>query len=376
MGGKSGGVPSETGFDITAASEIMAILCMAKDRVDLKERFGNIFVGFTYDMKAIYARDLNAQGAMAALMKDAIQPNLVQTLEGYPAIIHGGPFANIAQGTNTIIATKMGLSLSDYVVTEAGFGADLGAEKFLDIKCQSAGLSPSAVGVVATFRALKYHGGADLKALTTPDTGALSKGLANLTKHLENIEQFGVPAVVAINIFTTDTEDEIRLIEAHCRNMGVEAIRSDIWGQGGSGAEALAEQVCALADSNNKAFTPIYNWDMPVKDKIEAVATKVYGAKDVKYTAKAKMNLRRIDRLGLNHLAVCIAKTQKSLSDDPKLIGRPKDFTITVREIEIAAGAGFLVPITGNMMRMPGLPATPAAELIDIDSEGNISGLF
>ena len=376
MGGRSMGIPRQTGFDITAASEIMAILCMTKNRVDLKERLGNIFVGFTYDLKPIYARDLNAQGAMAALLKDAIQPNLVQTLEGYPAIIHGGPFANIAQGTNTIIATRMGLSLSDYVVTEAGFGADLGAEKFLDIKCQSAGLSPSAIVLVATIRALKYHGGADLKTLTTPDTNALAKGLENLTKHIENIQQFGVPPVVAINIFTTDTDEEISLIEKHCESLGVKAVRADIWGKGGAGGMALAEAVTDAADNNDQPFTPMYKWDMPVKDKIEAVAKKVYGAKAVEYTSVAQMNLRRIDRLGLNHLAVCIAKTQKSLSDDPKLIGRPRDFTITVREIEIAAGAGFLVPITGSIMRMPGLPTVPSAELIDIDEDGNISGLF
>lgn len=376
MGGRSMGIPRQTGFDITAASEIMAILCMTTNRIDLKERLGNIFVGFTYDLKPIYARDLNAQGAMAALLKDAIQPNLVQTLEGYPAIIHGGPFANIAQGTNTIIATRMGLSLSDYVVTEAGFGADLGAEKFLDIKCQSAGLSPSAIVLVATIRALKYHGGADLKTLTNPDTSALAKGLENLTKHIENIQQFGVPPVVAINIFTTDTDAEIKLIEEHCASLGVKAVRADIWGKGGAGGMELATVVAELADNNTKTFTPMYSWDMPVKDKIEAVAKKIYGAKKVEYTSVAKMNLRRIDRLGLNHLAVCIAKTQKSLSDNPKLIGRPRDFTITVREIEIAAGAGFLVPITGDMMRMPGLPSIPSAELIDIDEDGNISGLF
>lgn len=376
LGGTTMGVPRETGFDITAASEIMAILCMAKNRVDLKERLGNIFVGFTYDKKPIYARDLNVQGAMAALLKDAIQPNLVQTLEGYPAIIHGGPFANIAQGTNTVIATRMGLSLSDYVVTEAGFGADLGAEKFLDIKCQSAGLSPSAVVVVATIRALKYHGGADPKNLTEPNVDALSKGVENLTKHLENVAQFGIPAVVAINEFLTDTEEEIQVIEKHCESLGVKAIRSNIWGKGGEGAEELAKHVAHLVDNNDKPFTPMYDWAQPVQEKIEAVATKIYGAKSVEYSAKAKANLRKIDRLGLNHLAVCIAKTQKSLSDNPKLIGRPRDFVITVREIEIAAGAGFLVPITGSIMRMPGLPATPSAELIDIDEDGNISGLF
>ena len=376
LGGTGSGVPREAGFDITAASEIMAILCLSKNLSDLKKRFGNIFVGFTYDKKPIYARDLNAQGAMTALMKDAIKPNLVQTLEKNPAIIHGGPFANIAQGTNSVIATKMGMSLSDYTVTGAGFGCDLGAEKFLNIKCQSAGISPRAVVLVATVRALKYHGGVGVKDLNEPNADAVSKGLVNLEKHLENIAQFNLSPVVAINSFVTDTNEEHQVIIDRCKSLGVKVVVADIWGEGGEGARALAEEVVKIVENSDQNFTPIYQWDSPVKEKIERVATKIYGASGVEYTRKAQLNLRRIDRLGLSDLPVCIAKTQKSLSDDPKLIGRPKDFVITVREIEIAAGAGFLVPITGDMMRMPGLPATPSAEQIDIDDDGQISGLF
>jgi len=376
LGGTGSGIPRETGFDITAASEIMAILCLANDLSDLKKRLGNIFVGFTFDKKPIYARDLNAQGAMAALMKDAIKPNLVQTLEHTPAIIHGGPFANIAQGTNSVIATKMGLSLSKYVVTEAGFGFDLGAEKFFDIKCQSAGLSPSAVVLVATVRALKYHGGVSLKELNAPNTKAVKKGLENLEKHLENIKAFNVTPVVAINAFTLDTEDEHQAIKQKCSELGVKAVIADIWGKGGEGGTDLAREVAEVVDQDQPPFKPIYQWDEPVEEKIRKVATRIYGAAAIDYTKKAKNNLRKIERLGLQHLPVCIAKTQKSLSDNPALLGRPKDFVVTVREIEIAAGAGFLVPITGDIMRMPGLPATPAAEGIDIDEDGKICGLF
>lgn len=376
LGGTGSGIPRETGFDITAASEIMAILCLSNDLVDLKERLGNIFVGFTYDKKPVYARDLKANGAMTALLKDAIKPNLVQTIEGNPAIIHGGPFANIAQGTNTVIATRMGLTLSDYVVTEAGFGADLGAEKFLDIKCQSAGLSPKAVVLVATIRALKYHGGGNLKELTTPNPEAVAKGLENLEKHIENVGKFNIKPVVAINLFTTDTTEEIELIQNRCAKLGVKAVVANIWGEGGKGAEDLAKAVVEVVENASEEFTPIYKWDMSVEDKIKAVATEIYGADDVEYAPKAKLNLRRVARLGLENLPVCIAKTQKSLSDNEKLLGRPSGFTITVREIEIAAGAGFLVPITGSIMRMPGLPSVPSAEAIDIDKEGNISGLF
>ena len=376
LGGKGFGAPRETGFDITAASEIMAILCLSENLQDLKTRLGKIFVGFTYEGKAIYARDLTAHGAMAALLKDAIKPNLVQTIEGTPAIIHGGPFANIAQGTNTVIATKMGLSLSDFVVTEAGFGADLGAEKFLDIKCASAGLAPSAVVLVATIRALKYHGGADLKELKTPNAEAVAKGTCNLQKHIENVKQFGLEVVVAINQFTSDTEEEIAEVQKFCDSIDVPAVLANVWGKGGEGAEELAKVVAERAESGKSNFKPLYQWDQSVKSKIETVCKQVYGADGVDYTSQAKTDLRRIKKLGLENLPICIAKTQKSLSDNPKLIGRPTGFEITVREIEIAAGAGFLVPITGDMMRMPGLPSTPSAENIDIDENGEITGLF
>ena len=376
LGGASMGVPRETGFDITAASEIMAILCLSESLTNLKERMGNIFIGFTYDKKPIFARDLNAQGAMAALMKDAIQPNLVQTAEGTPAIIHGGPFANIAQGTNTVLATRMGLSLSDYVVTEAGFGADLGAEKFFGIKCGYSGLSPRTVVLVATIRALKYHGGASLKNLAEADPAAVRKGLPNMEKHLENIARFGVPAVVAINRFPTDTEEEIQVVKDHCRQLGVRAETVTAWADGGRGAEAIAEAVLEALPQGPDRFTPLYDWNSSVQDKIHTISTNIYGANGVEYTSSARTALTQIEKLGLSHLPVCMAKTQKSLSDNPDLIGRPTDFNITVREIEIAAGAGFLVPITGEMMRMPGLPPVPAAEAIDISDDGEISGLF
>ena len=376
LGGTASGVPRESGFDITAASEIMAILCLADDLADLKKRLGNIFVGYTYDKKPVYARDLKAEGAMAALLKDAIKPNLVQTLEGNPAIIHGGPFANIAQGTNSVIATRMGLSLSDYVVTEAGFGFDLGAEKFFDIKCQSANLSPKAVVLVATIRALKYHGGASLDSLTEENTEAVKKGLENLDKHLENIKQFHETPIVAINKFVSDTQAEIDIVVNHVKSLGAEVAVADVWAKGGEGAIELAEKVSQIADNTQKDFTPMYDWSWDIEKKIETIAKKIYGAKHVDYTAKAKKDIKTILDLGLDKTAVCIAKTQKSLSDNPKLLGRPKDFIITVREIEIAAGAGFIIPITGNIMRMPGLPAHPASENIDIDNDGNISGLF
>ncbi len=376
LGGSANGVPRESGFDITVASEIMAILCLSKNLEDLKERIGNIFVGYTYDKKPVFARDLKAQGAMAALLKDAILPNLVQTLEGNPAIIHGGPFANIAQGTNTILATKMGMSLADYVVTEAGFGFDLGAEKFLNIKCRTAGLSPSAAVIVATVRALKYHGGHPLKELGEPNAKAVAKGCENLQKHLENAHQFGLPVIVAINRFVKDTDEELQAIKTQCEALGVDAVFSEVWAKGGNGAIELAEKVTALAEKANASFIPTYDWSSSVEDKIKAICTKIYGAARVEFTADAKAHLKKIKSLNLTHLPICMAKTQKSLSDNPDLIGRPKDFTITVREIEIAAGAGFLVPITGEMMRMPGLPDIPAAESIDIDINGNISGLF
>ena len=377
MGGRGQGIPRETGFDITAASEVMAIICMANDREDLKQRLGNIFVGYTFSNESIYARGLNAQGAMAALLKDAIKPNLVQTIEGNPAIIHGGPFANIAQGTNTVIATRMGLTLSkEFVVTEAGFGADLGAEKFLDLKCVSADLNPDAVVLVATIRALKYHGGADLKELTVSNPSAVKKGLVNLEKHIENIQNFNITPIIAINKFVTDTDEEIAEVIAKANELGVDVSVAEVWAKGGGGATDLAAKVAKAAEANTTKFKPTYESSWSIQEKIEAIAKNIYGADGVEYAAKAKTDLKKIAKLGLNHLPVCVAKTQKSLSDNPALLGRPTGFTITVREIEIAAGAGFVVPITGAMMRMPGLPATPASENIDIDNEGNISGLF
>lgn len=376
LGGTGSGVPRESSFDITAASEIMAILCLSNDLPDLKERLGNIFLGFTFGRDPIYARDLKAPGAMAALLKDAIKPNLVQTLEHTPAIIHGGPFANIAQGTNTVIATRMGLSLSEYAVTEAGFGFDLGGEKFLDIKCQSAGLRPSVVVLVATVRALKYHGGVALADLKNHSPEAVSKGIVNLEKHLENIRSFGIQPVVAINKFLSDSHEEIQTIIDHCREWDVPAIEANVWGEGGNGTIKLAEKVVEVAENGKSNFTPAYKWEDSIESKIESVAKKIYGAASVEYAPKARADLRRIQKLGLEGLPVCIAKTQYSFSDDPKKIGRAKDFVLAVREIEIAAGAGFVVPITGNIMRMPGLPSVPSAETIDIDREGNISGLF
>ena len=376
LGGTTSGVPRETGFDITAASEIMAILCLSDNLEDLKRRLGNIFVGYTFQKKPIYARDLKVEGAMAALLKEAIKPNLVQTIEGNPAIIHGGPFANIAQGTNSVIATRMGMSLADYTVAEAGFGADLGAEKFLDIKCQSAGIAPKAVVLTATIRALKYHGGAPLSDLTTPNPDAVKKGLPNLEKHLENVKQFGITPIIAINRFVSDSDEEIAIIKEFAESIGIRVALAEVWAKGGKGALELAQQVVETVEASKGTFTPVYSWDMDVTSKIEAIATKIYGADQVEYSAQAKKDLQTIAELGLEALPICIAKTQKSLSDNPKLLGRPKDFTITIREIEIAAGAGFLVPISGEMMRMPGLPAHPASENISIDNEGNITGLF
>jgi len=376
LGGTTSGVPRQTGFDITAASEIMAILCLSDDLVDLKKRLGKIFIGYTFTKEPVYAKDLKVEGAMAALLKEAIRPNLVQTIEGNPAIIHGGPFANIAQGTNTVIATRMGMSMSDYTVTEAGFGADLGAEKFLDIKCQSAGLTPRAVVLTTTIRALKYHGGADLNSLTEPNVDALTKGLPNLEKHLENVKQFGLTPIIAINRFVSDSDDEIAVIKNFANANNIRVALAEVWAKGGRGALELAQHVIDVVEEGSSNFQPLYDWKSDVQTKIETIAKKVYGADSVEYTALAKRNLRTIANLGLEQLPVCIAKTQKSLSDDPKLIGRPTGFTITIREIEIAAGAGFLVPISGNIMRMPGLPAHPASENINIDNDGNITGLF
>lgn len=376
LGGKNGGIPRETGFNITAASEIMAILCLSKDLEELKTKIGNIYVGNSFAGKAIYARDLNAQGAMAALLKDAIMPNLVQTLEGNPVIIHGGPFANIAQGTNTMIATRMGMSLSNYVVTEAGFGADLGAEKFFDIKCGYAGISPKAVVIVATIRALKYHGGVAIADLKQENVEAVKKGLSNLEKHIENIQQFGVPAVVSINKFYTDTYEELQAVVDHVKSIGARVAVAEGWEKGGEGMRKIATQVAEAVASCNNSYTPIYDWNDTVENKIAAIATKIYGADGVKYDAKALTDLKKIYKLGLDKLPICMAKTQYSFSDNPKLLGRPVGFHITIREFEFAAGAGFLIPICGEMLRMPGLPQVPAAEAIDIDAVGKIGGLF
>jgi len=376
LGGTGSGIPRETGFDITAASEIMAILCLSNGLEDLKNRLGNIFIGYTKDRTPIYAKDLKVEGAMAALLKDAIKPNLVQTLEGNPAIIHGGPFANIAQGTNSVIATRMGMTLGNYTVTEAGFGADLGAEKFLDIKCQSAGLSPKAVVITTTIRALKYHGGADLKNLKEENVDALKKGLPNLEKHIENVKQFGITPVIAINKFLSDTDAEVDVIRQYAFANNIRVALAEVWEKGGKGAIELAQHVVEIVEEKSSNFKPLYKWELDVKSKIETIAKKIYGADGVEYSNLANRNLKTISNLGLDALPVCIAKTQKSLSDNPKLLGRPKGFIITIREIEIAAGAGFLVPISGDMMRMPGLPAHPASENINIDKDGNITGLF
>jgi len=375
LGGISNGIPREDGFNITPASEVMAILCMAKDLEDLKKRLGDIFVGFTFDKQPIFARDLKAENAMAILLKDAIKPNLVQTLEHNPAIIHGGPFANIAQGTNTIIATKMGLSLSNYVVTEAGFGADLGAEKFLNIKSAYAGLNPKCVVLVATIRALRHHGGSPKEEYNTANVECVKKGFENLEKHIENIRKFNIEPVVAINAFINDSKEEVQFVKEKCGLLGVHAVVSKGWAEGGNGTKELAAAVVDVVENKATQFKPLYDWKSPVVEKIETIAKEIYGADGVDFDNKAKLNLRRIDRLGFNDFAICMAKTQKSFSDNQKLIGRPKGFIITVREIEIAAGAQFLIPILGKMMRMPGLPSTPASENMEIDNDGVISGL-
>ncbi|MEG0795665.1 MAG: formate--tetrahydrofolate ligase [Odoribacter sp.] len=376
LGGTASGIPRETGFDITAASEIMAILCLVESFTELKDRLGNIFIGYTYDKHPIYARDLKAHGAMAALLKEAIKPNLVQTIEGNSAIIHGGPFANIAQGTNSVLATKMGLSLSDFVVTEAGFGFDLGAEKFFDIKCVKAGLHPSAVVLVATVRALKYHGGIKVENLKEENIEALRKGIVNLEKHVENMKKFNVCPIVALNKFVSDTDAEIQVIADKCKELGVPMEVADVWAKGGEGAEKLARLAAKVAEQCVCSVKPLYDWNWSVEKKIETIAKEIYGAAAIDYTAQAKSDLKKISNLGLDKLAICMAKTQKSLSDNPKLLGRPKDFIVTVRQIEIASGAGFIIPITGEIMRMPGLPDKPASENIDIDENGHISGLF
>ncbi|WP_445384307.1 formate--tetrahydrofolate ligase [Robiginitalea sp. IMCC44478] len=376
LGGKAGGVPRETGFNITAASEIMAILCLSENFEDLKKKCGNIYLADSWDGKPIYARDLKAEGAIAVLLKDAIKPNLVQTLEGNPAIIHGGPFANIAQGTNSIIGTKMGMSLADYVVTEAGFGADLGAEKFMNIKCRTAGISPKAIVLVSTIRALKYHGGKPLASLTEEDTDALRAGLPNLERHVSSLKTFGIPIVVAINNFKNDTDAERLLLQEHCEKLGVSVAISDGWANGGKGCAALAEKVAEAVAGCKATFTPTYSLEDSLRTKMEKICQTIYGAKHVILSNKAKRQLKRFEELGYAGLPVCMAKTQKSLSDDEKQLGRPENFDINIRELEIAAGAGFIIPIAGNILRMPGLPAHPASEQIEIDRNGEISGLF
>jgi len=375
LGGTTNGIPRQDGFNITPASEVMAILCMAENFADLKTRLGNIFVGFTFKKEPIYARDLKAENAMAILLKDAIKPNLVQTLEGNPAIIHGGPFANIAQGTNTILATKMGLSLSDYVITEAGFGADLGAEKFLDIKCVSGGLKPKALVLVATIRALRHHGGAKKEEYNTPDLDKVKAGFDNLFKHIENCKKFGLNPVVAINAFPTDSQEEVDFIIIECAKIHVNAVVANGWASGGDGMKDLAEAVVKEVEGGKNEFKALYDWNLSVTEKIDIIAKEIYGANGVDYSKKALKDIKAIEQLGLDKLPICMAKTQKSFSDDPTLIGRPIDFSVNVREFEFAAGAGFIIPILGVMMRMPGLPATPASEGMDIDDNGVISGL-
>ena len=375
LGGSTHGVPREDGFNITPASEIMAILCLAENFSDLKRRIGNIYVGKKFDGTPVFARDLKVVGAMALLLKEAIKPNLVQTLENNPAILHGGPFASIAQGTNTVLATKMGLSLADYVVTEAGFGADLGAEKFLNIKCVSAGVAPNAAVIVATIRALRHHGGAKKEEYNTPDLQKVKLGIANLEKHIENIQQFGLKAVVAINYFPHDSDEEIAFVQEFCKQKGVEAIVSKGFSEGGEGTKALAQAVVAIAESNESHFKPLYDHQASIEDKIATIATKIYGARQVHYSSKALSQLKQINKLGFDKLPVCIVKTPKSLSDDEKKLARPTDFDVTVREFEFASGAGFVIPILGDTVRMPGLPSVPAAEGMDIDDEGIITGL-
>jgi formate--tetrahydrofolate ligase len=375
LGGRTGGMPRQGGFDITAASEVMAIFCLSESLADLKSRLAKIVVGQSMNKEAVTAEQLNSVGAMAALLKEAIQPNLVQTLEGNPAIIHGGPFANIAQGTNTVLATKAGLSLCDYVVTEAGFGADLGGQKFLHIKCAASGLQPDAAVVVATVRALKHHGGAKRDELTNPNADLVEKGFPNLQKHLENMALFGIPAVVAINRFGTDSDAEIEKIKSLCAQIGVKAEESRAFLEGGKGAADLAKIVAETADKREATLNQIYEPDAPIVEKVSCIAKKVYGAGGVKLAPDARQDLKDIERMGLDRLNVCMAKTQYSLSDNPALLGRPEGFNISITSFEIAAGAGFIVPICGHIMRMPGLPKVPNAERIDIDDDGKISGL-
>lgn len=377
LGGKANGVPREDGFDITVASEIMAIFCLSDSVADLKKRLSEIIVGYTYDDKPVTAGDLKAQGAMTALLKDALKPNLVQTLEGTPAFVHGGPFANIAHGCNSVLATKCALKAGDYVVTEAGFGADLGAEKFLDIKCRKANLVPDAVVVVATVRALKMHGGLDKNNLAEEDLSALKKGLPNLLRHVSNIKNvYKLPCVVAVNRFPTDTDNEINCVIEECKKLGVNVVLSTVWAEGGKGGEALAKEVVRLCENEKGNFTYSYGDDLSIKEKIEAVVKNVYGGDGIAVTTEAEKQIAKLEELGFGKLPVCIAKTQYSFSDDPSLLGAPEHFTVTVKKVKVSAGAGFVVVLTGDIMTMPGLPKVPAAEKIDVSSDGVISGLF
>ena len=376
LGGRANGVPREDGFDITVASEVMAILCLASDISDLKERLGRIIVGYTYEGQPVTAHELKAEGAMAALLRDALKPNLVQTLEHTPALVHGGPFANIAHGCNSVTATRMALKLGDYVVTEAGFGADLGAEKFLDIKCRMAGLKPSAVVIVATVRALKHHGGVTKDMLNEENLEALKKGLPNLLRHVDNIKNvYKLPCVVAVNVFPTDTKAELELVEAECKALGVNVALSEVWARGGEGGTALANEVIRLCGKEN-SFTQSYELSGGIEDKLEAICKRIYRADGVVLTPNAKKQAEQLEALGFGHMPVCIAKTQYSFSDDASLLGAPEGFTVTVRNLKISAGAGFIVALTGDIMTMPGLPKSPAAERIDVDENGRISGLF
>ena len=377
LGGKANGTPREDGFDITVASEIMAVFCLSSSITDLKERLSRIIVGYTYDDRPVTAGDLKAVGAMAALLKDALKPNLVQTLEGTPAFVHGGPFANIAHGCNSVMATRMALKMGDYTVTEAGFGADLGAEKFLDIKCRAAGLMPDAVVIVATVRALKMHGGLPKNALGTEDLNALEKGIPNLLRHVSNIKKvYGLPCVVAVNRFPTDTDAEIDFIIAKCRELGVNTVLSTVWAEGGKGGEALAREVVRLCEEEKGDFRFSYELDGSIEDKIRAVVTRVYGGTDLAILPAAQKQIEQLTKLGFDKLPICVAKTQYSFTDDPTKLGAPVDFTVTVKNVKVSAGAGFVVVLTGDIMTMPGLPRVPAAEKIDVDETGRISGLF
>ena len=376
LGGRVQGVPREDGFEITVASEVMAVLCLSSSITDLKARLGRIIVGYTYAGKPVTAHDLKAEGAMAALLKDALKPNLVQTLEGTPAFIHGGPFANIAHGCNSVMATRLALKLSDYTVTEAGFAADLGAEKFVDIKCRMAGLKPSAVVIVATVRALKYHGGVAKADLNAENMEALEKGLPNLLQHVDNVKNvYGVPCVVAVNAFPTDTQAELDLVEEKCRELGVNVALSEVWAKGGEGGKALAQEVVRLCEEENH-FGFVYDLEQPILNKITAIAQRIYHAKDVDFLPAAKKKAVLLTDLGFDHMPICMAKTQYSFSDDPKLLGAPQGFTLTVTDLKVCSGAGFIVAYTGDIMTMPGLPKVPAAEKIDVDENGVISGLF